>query len=62
MNGYLSVVQAAGLIGISVRAVRFAITTGRLPASRIGHAWLIKQTDARAYVVSGPRAGTGVKR
>jgi len=50
----LSTGEAAEIIGISDSAVRLAARLGRLPAERIGRAWVILDRDARAYV---PRDG-----
>lgn len=46
---WLTVAQAAGLIGITDRAVRLAITERRLPATRSGRAWQIERSDVNDY-------------
>lgn len=45
----LETVKAAALLGISSRAVRRAITEGRLPAHRVGNRWLIERADVAQY-------------
>lgn len=45
----LLVAEAAGLVGISDRAVRRAICENRLPAQRIGRRWLVDRADAMTY-------------
>lgn len=37
--------QAAARLGISPRRVRALITSGRLPATRVGRDWLIHPAD-----------------
>jgi excisionase family DNA binding protein len=44
-----STAQAAGLLGISVRAVVKAISAGRLPATRHGRAWVLREADVREF-------------
>jgi len=43
---HLEVAVAAGLIGITDRAVRLACQQGRLPATRRGGRWQIRRADA----------------
>jgi len=45
----ISTTQAAGLLGVTDRAIRMAITTGRLPAERDGNRWRIDREDFEHY-------------
>lgn len=40
--------QVAAMLGVSVSAVHKWITSGALPASRVGRRWRIAPEDARA--------------
>lgn len=46
---YLTVTQASVALGVTRRAVLFAIQRGRLSATRYGHAWLIERAAVDAY-------------
>ena len=43
----LTTKEAAGRLGVTVRRVNDLITSGRLPASRFGRAYMIKESDLR---------------
>ena len=45
----LTVSELAERVGITGRAIRQAITAGRLPAHRSGHRWFIDRADAETY-------------
>ncbi len=45
----LTVSELAEQVGITGRAVRHAITGGRLPAHRVADRWLIDRADAETY-------------
>lgn len=47
-NTQLTTLQAAERLGISPRRIRVLITTGRLPAQRLGRDWLIDERDLAA--------------
>lgn len=44
--------QAAGRVGVSDRAIRKAIHTGRLPAAKVDGAWQITRDDLRHFQAS----------
>ncbi len=46
---YMSVSEVAESVGVSGRAIRLAITAGRLPAHRVADRWLIDKVDADNY-------------
>jgi excisionase family DNA binding protein len=48
-DGRLTTGQAASLLGVTPRAVRKAITEGRLPAERSGSRWLIDADNVALY-------------
>jgi excisionase family DNA binding protein len=52
-NRQLTTAQASTVIGITPRAIRKAITNGRLHAERSGGRWLINATDAALYRQTG---------
>ena len=45
----VTVSELAERVGITGRAVRHAITAGRLPAHRVADRWLIDRADAETY-------------
>ncbi len=45
----LTVSELAERVGITGRAIRHAITGGRLPAHRVADRWLIDRADAETY-------------
>jgi excisionase family DNA binding protein len=45
----LSLTEAADLIGISRPAAHQALAEGRLRGQRVGNAWVVRRTDARAF-------------
>ena len=48
-EAWVTTTQAAGLLGISDRAVRKAIAEGRIAATRVGNAWRIAREDLEHY-------------
>jgi uncharacterized protein len=47
-NAYVSVAQAAEMLGITRQAVLKRIHTGRLPATKVGHAYIVPRTALSA--------------
>lgn len=45
MAGWVEVPEAAEMLGVSVRRVRHFLLSGRLPAMRLAHMWLIKKEE-----------------
>lgn len=45
----VTVSELAERVGITGRAIRHAITAGRLPAHRVADRWLIDRADAETY-------------
>jgi len=45
MAGWVEVPEAAEMLGVSVRRVRDFLLSGRLPAMRLAHVWLIKKEE-----------------
>ena len=45
----LSLTEAADLIGISRPAAHQALVEGRLQGQRVGNAWVVRRTEARAF-------------
>ncbi len=45
----VTVSELAEQVGITGRAIRHAITAGRLPAHRVADRWLIDRADAETY-------------
>ena len=43
----LTTLQAAELLGVSVRRIQAMITSGRLPAEKLGRDWMIDKKDLR---------------
>lgn len=52
---FVSVSQAAEMLGVSRQRVLAIIASGLLPAQRLGHAWMIKRRD----VAKMPRRNRG---
>ena len=44
--------EAAALVGISPRCIRFAIAKGAIAARRMGKSYLVETESARAYAKS----------
>jgi excisionase family DNA binding protein len=49
---WLTTIEAAELAGVSDRCVRKRIATGRLPATLVGHRWLIRPTDIHTQALT----------
>lgn len=49
IKGYLTITEAADLIGVDGSQVRRYCLRGILPAVKIGRAWLIKDCDVRRF-------------
>jgi len=49
LRGWLSVAQAASLLGVSPGRVRQLAASGQLPARRFGRAWVIRRADLERY-------------
>lgn len=47
--GYLTVAEAAVIIGVDDSQVRRYCIDGKLPAVKVGQQWLIKAGDARKF-------------
>jgi len=43
----LSAKEAAEKLGVSDRRVRFLITSGKLPATRVGNSYVIQESDLK---------------
>ena len=43
----LSAKEVAGKLGVSDRRVRFLITSGKLPAIRVGNSYVIQESDLK---------------
>lgn len=55
MEGVIGVTEAAARKGVTTEAVRNAIRDGRLPATRCGWMWLIREADLDQWVISEGR-------
>lgn len=44
----LTLPQAAALLGVTREGVWKMVKTGRLPATRVGHVWLVSRFDVEA--------------
>jgi hypothetical protein len=53
----LPVSDCAAFTGLQARAIRAAITDGRLAAQKIGRVWLVKKDDIRDFAASDRRPG-----
>lgn len=53
----LSVSQAAEQLGVTPSRVRALIKHGRLPASKNGREWVLREEDVAARLFSNPQAG-----
>ena len=58
----LSVSQSAEMLGISASRVRFLIKSGSLPATKVGHAWLLEEKDVLQRASEHPKAGRPTTR
>ena len=47
-SSMLSVVDAAGAVGVSGRQIRNMIAAGRLPATKVGNSYVIQRADLDA--------------
>lgn len=45
LAGWVEVPEAAEMLGVSVRRVRDFLLSGRLPAIRLAHIWMIKKEE-----------------
>lgn len=45
MAGWITVSEASKMLGVSDRRVRDFLLSGRLPAMRLAHIWLIKKEE-----------------
>lgn len=52
-----STTQAAGLLGITDRAVRLAVREGRLPAQQVAGRWRVTREDVEHYRAARAAAG-----
>jgi excisionase family DNA binding protein len=50
MSDLIGTTEAATLLAVTPRRIVALIQAGRLPASRIGHSWLIRRADIEAFV------------
>lgn len=50
MQQLLTIAEAAGVLRLHPLTVRRYITTGLLPAAKMGRAWRIKQEDLLAFI------------
>lgn len=57
----LTTPQVAVILGISKRRVQALITSGRLPATKIGRDWLIAEADLARVIVRKPGRPPTVK-
>ena len=64
-QGYISVKDAATLMGVSVRSAYDYIAKGKLLATRVGNTVVVQEASARAYQSAGagrPRIRTPIWR
>jgi excisionase family DNA binding protein len=54
MTDLLTLAQAAARLGISRQRLHGLIRAGRLPAERLGNAWVLKEADLAAYTPRQP--------
>jgi excisionase family DNA binding protein len=54
MTDLLTLAQAAHRLGVSRQRVHWLIQAGRLPAERLGHAWVIRAADLAVYAPRRP--------
>lgn len=45
----LTVTTAAARLGVSRQRVGLLVKQNRLPATRVGHVWLIRESDLRGF-------------
>lgn len=55
MKGYISTTEAGLRLGVTAARVRALIADGRLPAERVGRAFIIRETDL--VLVADRKAG-----
>jgi|SRR5207253_4659213 len=60
--GYATVPEACRFHGVTRQAVYRAIEEGRVPAVRVGNAWMIARSAMRAYSPLPPIPGSGRKK
>ena len=46
----LTATEAAKALGVSRQRICYLLAAGRLPATRFGQAWMIREEDLRAFV------------
>jgi excisionase family DNA binding protein len=49
MKGWMSTGEAARSLGVSPNRIRQLVSSGQLPASRIGRNWVIRRADVERY-------------
>lgn len=49
MKGYLNVSEAAERLGLTRQRVHALVSNGKLPAQRIGRAWVLKEKDVDEF-------------
>jgi excisionase family DNA binding protein len=54
MTDLLTLAQAADRLGVSRQRLHALIQAGRLPAERLGHAWIIRAADLAAFTPRPP--------
>lgn len=47
--GFVTVDEAAGIIGVHRSQISRYCTSGKLPARKVGNQWLIKRDDAKRF-------------
>ncbi|MDR1660398.1 MAG: helix-turn-helix domain-containing protein [Desulfovibrio sp.] len=57
MAEFLTTTQAAEIVGVKVRAIQAAISSGRLPAVKMGRDWMLAKTDVEAFAASERKPG-----
>jgi excisionase family DNA binding protein len=57
MAEFLTTTQAAALVGVKVRAIQAAISSGRLPAVKMGRDWMMSRADVEAFAASERKPG-----
>ena len=60
----LSAKEAAEKLGVSDRRIRFLITDGKLPATRVGNSYVIQESDLKIVAerkTGRPKKETGKK-
>ena len=54
MSDLLTLAQAARRLGVSRQRLHALIQAGRLPAERLGHAWVIRAADLAVHAPRRP--------